>query len=358
MLKQKFLRNYNGPAMQSSGDDRKSRLHSGRGPYSPVVEIDEDSHSRFMGDSARSRHGNIDDHEDNEWRRDRYCQPRNSVLSLVSEFVVKCSTKLQEINKKDRQEKYFELLDLKCSFKLADIAHSLIKMASYDQSCIKSTGLQKYMNEVFPQTDWSQETLRPALATIIRRIDKFFSKIHKSVKMYHAIDWNAAAGLLHGIYATLWKHPYIVNVASLKTLIGTCQCLVVGETSLSTLTDPHAPITRRPELPPRNFCSIVFQLVSLQVLVLGNAFTLEHRLQLTDLNHQGSASMHALLTHDKGESMMLNLLLPLCLKVGCGRKDAPKMRRSDIQFTLSLLLNMLSPGCNIGGGGKLIISNS
>jgi len=104
------------------------------GPYSPVVEIDEDSHSRFMGDSSRSRHGNItDDHEDNEWRRDRYCQPRNSVLSLVSEFVIKCTAKLQEINKKDRQEKSLELLDLKCSFKLVDIAHSLIKMASYDQ---------------------------------------------------------------------------------------------------------------------------------------------------------------------------------------------------------------------------------
>jgi hypothetical protein len=43
--------------------------------------------------------------------------------------------------------------------------------------------------------------------------------------------------------------------------------------------------------------------------------------------------LHALLTHDKGESMMLNLVLPLCLKVGCGRKDAPKMRRGDVQVT-------------------------
>ena len=47
---------------------------------------------------------------------------------------------------------------------------------------------------------------------------------------------------------------------------------------------------------------------------------------------------------------MLNLLLPLCLKVGCGRKDAPKMRRQDIQFSLGLLLNMLSPNCNMVGG--------
>lgn len=59
---------------------------------------------------------------------------------------------------------------MKCYAKLVDIAQSLIKMAPYDQSCIKSTGLQKYMNEVFPITDWSQEALRPALTTIIRRL--------------------------------------------------------------------------------------------------------------------------------------------------------------------------------------------
>jgi hypothetical protein len=32
--------------------------------------------------------------------------------------------------------------------KLVDIAHSLLKMAPYDQECIKSKGLQKYMNQV------------------------------------------------------------------------------------------------------------------------------------------------------------------------------------------------------------------
>ncbi len=50
-----------------------------------------------------------------------------------------------------------------------------------------------------------------------------------------------------------------------------------------------------------------------------------------------------LLTHDKGESLLLNLLLPLCLKVGSGHKDAPKMRVSDVRFALNLLLNLLNP---------------
>ena len=80
-----------------------------------------------------------------------------------------------------------------------------------------------------------------------------------------------------------------------------------------------------------------------QVLVLGNAFTLEQRLQLADHQVQGSSSMHNLLVHNKGESMMLNLVLPLCLKIGCGNKDDPKLRKTDIRFVLNLLLNMINP---------------
>ncbi len=32
--------------------------------------------------------------------------------------------------------------------KLVDVAHSLLKMASYDVDCIRLEGLQKYMNQV------------------------------------------------------------------------------------------------------------------------------------------------------------------------------------------------------------------
>ncbi len=245
--------------------------------------------------------------------------------------------------------------------RLVDVAHSLLKMAPFDLECIKLEGLQKYMRLVFPLTDWSLETMRPALMTIIRRLDKLFAKVQKSAKVtatftrvhfrllatdefqvYHAVDWSAAAGLLRGVYLTLWRHPYIVNVPNLKSLIGTCQCLVVGEDSLTSLTDHHVGggglSGKRPDLPPEEFCTIVFRLIALQVrgkkkqdgdvhaflinrvlclrqvLVLGNAFTLEQRLQLNE-HPAGGASRYSLLTHDKGESLLLNLLLPLCLKV-------------------------------------------
>ena len=108
-------------------------------------------------------------------------------------------------------------------------------------------------------------------------------------------------------------------------------------------------------------------MVFLQVLVLGNTYSLEQRLQLSDQVTSGGptsgggvgassyghaseraqggkgSAIHGLLTHDKGESLLLNLLLPLCLKVGSGRKDAPKMRPQDVKFSLNLLLSLLNP---------------
>lgn len=93
--------------------------------------------------------------------------------------------------------------------------------------------------------------------------------------------------------------------------------LSLGEDSLTSLTDHHTHGGlggKRPDLPPENFCTTVFQLIALQVLVLGNTFTLEQRLQLTD-HPSGGMSRYNLLTNDKGESLLLNLLLPLCLKV-------------------------------------------
>lgn len=242
--------------------------------YSPVIEIDDDSHSRFIGageSMAKRGHDEFDD--DTEWKRDSYCQPRNSLLSLTADFVSKCTAKLQEINKKTTQDKSFELLDNKCYMKLVDVAHSLLKMAPYDLECMKLEGLQKYMNQVFPLTDWSLESMRPALTTIIRRLDKLFIKIHKSPNVYHLVDWKAAASLLKGVYLTMWKHPYIVNVPNLKSLIGTCMCLVAGEDSLTSLTDHHGPSSllggKKPDLPPENFCTTVYQLMALQVLILG-----------------------------------------------------------------------------------------
>ena len=49
-----------------------------------------------------------------------------------------------------------------------------------------------------------------------------------------------------------------------------------------------------------------------QVLVLGNAFTLEQRLQLADQQVQGSSSLHNLLIHNKGEQIPDTFIVKGC----------------------------------------------
>lgn len=63
--------------------------------------------------------------------------------------------------------------------RLAEVAHSLLKVAPYDPATMGCRGLQRYMNEILPHPDWSHEDLRPALVNILRRLDKMFNKIAK-----------------------------------------------------------------------------------------------------------------------------------------------------------------------------------
>lgn len=63
--------------------------------------------------------------------------------------------------------------------RLAEIAHSLLKLAPYDTLTMESRGLRRYIMEMLPITDWSTEAVRPALILILKRLDRMFNKIHK-----------------------------------------------------------------------------------------------------------------------------------------------------------------------------------
>lgn len=65
------------------------------------------------------------------------------------------------------------------STRLAEIAHSLLKLAPYDTLTMESRGLRRYITEMLPITDWSSEAVRPALILILKRLDRMFNKIHK-----------------------------------------------------------------------------------------------------------------------------------------------------------------------------------
>lgn len=129
------------------------------------------------------------------------------MLSVVGEFMSRASTRLTELAKKlplNESNKTAELLDVKCHIRLADIAHSLLKVSPYDPDTMACRGLQRYivfkfhfictfietikkikiyiiryMQCILPRAEWANDALKAALTQILRRLDKVFLKISK-----------------------------------------------------------------------------------------------------------------------------------------------------------------------------------
>lgn len=76
--------------------------------------------------------------------RAEYRRPRDVLLSVVGEFISRATPRLQELSKKQGGDsKVVELLDAKCHVRLADIAHSLLKVSPYDPESMACRGLQR-----------------------------------------------------------------------------------------------------------------------------------------------------------------------------------------------------------------------
>lgn len=52
-------------------------------------------------------------------------------------------------------------------------------MSPYDPQSMGCRGLQHYMSYILPSTEWADDAMKPALVTILRRLDKVFQKISK-----------------------------------------------------------------------------------------------------------------------------------------------------------------------------------
>ncbi|XP_073988249.1 unc80, NALCN channel complex subunit isoform X3 [Rhodnius prolixus] len=324
-------KNYNGPQRTSPDHKGSSQRNYNRNPYSPGYEYDDDTHAKYIQDRSKMRttYGDSDDSEA-EFRR-----PRDVLLSLATEFATKCSARLIELNKKFPQDgKPIELVELRSQIRLAEVAHSLLKASPYDPDTMSCKGLQLYMTQLMPVTEWSNESMRPSLIMLLRRLDKTFSKIYKKASIRRSVDWEAASGLIRGVYETLSRYPYMVHMQHLKTLVSTCQSLIIGETATGLGENVSSATTAlMSQVPPPHFCDIVVRLIALQILVVGETYTLEQVC--------GGSTLFP--THEKTENMLMNLLIPLSLRVGSGRKDVHIMREVDIQYTLTTVLYAMYP---------------
>ncbi|XP_047520925.1 protein unc-80 homolog isoform X3 [Pieris napi] len=333
-------KSYNGPYRTSpehKGSSQRGCPRTAATPFMTLDILDDESHSRYVSD--HSRLPPVADYtgaEDSELVRAEYRRPRDVLLSLVGDFIGRASTRLIDLNGSKAsggsEGKPVELLDSKSHARLAEIAHSLLKVSPYDPESMGCRGLQRYMMQVLPAADWADDALRPALIMILRRLDKVFLKIAKKPSIRRNTDWDSAAVLLKGVYETMMRCPYIMHWQQIKTLLNTVQALIVSENNTGeNLSSATAALMSQP--PPPHFCSTVVRLIALQVINTGDSYSLEQMCG-------GSAIFQSA---EKTENMLMNLFMPLCLRVGSGRKDVPPLRQSDVSYIVSVVLNALCP---------------
>ncbi|CAF0992403.1 unnamed protein product [Rotaria sordida] len=305
-----------------------SYKHSRGSNRSPSIVPDEDSMSRFIDDRTKNKAQDGDEHK----QASEFRWPRDTLLSVISTFIHFSTQRLKELTKliNDPTLRMPELLDAKSHTRLADIAHTLLKLGGYDPITMSCRGIQNYFQKLLPWTNWSQEQLRPALNLLLRRIDRMFSKICKKPLTKRCFDWEATAGILNGIYLTIDRHPYIAYFPNLKALVSGCIALVLNENvSESSHSVPRFDTAAF----PKEFSRVVIKLVGRYLLAIKNQPNLE---ALTG-NSWSSSNVPSSINH------LLHFFLPLMFWAGSGRKDAPKLHSIDISYIIFILLNALKP---------------
>ncbi|XP_050101355.1 protein unc-80 homolog isoform X2 [Anopheles aquasalis] len=330
-------KSYNGPFRSSPEHKGSSQRNCSRGPpCSPGLDYDDESHAKYVSDIGRTKMLN-DSVDDSETIRE-YRRPRDVLLSVVGDFMIQASTRLAELARKQGEPKPTELLDVKCHVRLAEIAHSLLKVSPYDRESMACRGLQRYMQCIFPRAEWADDHgMKPTLVTILRRLDKVFLKISKKSSVRRNTNWEAAAGLLKGVSEAIIRYPHILHWREMKALLTNVQNLIVNEPGNFPEGVSGAGAALMSKSPPAFFCSNVVRLVALQVV--SPVDSLSHGLEQIC---GGSADFPS---QEKAENFLMHLLMPLCLKVCSGRgiSDVGELKQSDISFLVTAVLNAMSP---------------
>ncbi|XP_069471989.1 protein unc-80 homolog isoform X5 [Ambystoma mexicanum] len=265
--------------------------------------------------------------------REEFRRPRESLLNICTEFYKHCGPRLKILQNICGEPRVtsLELLDVKSHMRLAEIAHSLLKLAPYDTQTMESRGLRRYIMEMLPITDWTAEAVRPALILILKRLDRMFNKIHKMPTLRRQVEWEPASNLIEGVCLTLQRQPIISFLPHLRSLINVCVNLVMGVVGPSSVADGLPLLHLSPYLsPPLPFSTAVVRLVALQIQALKEDFPLSH--VISPFTNQ-----------ERREGMLLNLLIPFVLTVGSGSKDSPWLEQPEVFLLLQTVINILLP---------------
>ncbi|XP_033107470.1 protein unc-80 homolog, partial [Anneissia japonica] len=305
-------------------------------------ELREDFKIRYNYEQVNAQY--TDEGTDEIESMNEYRKPRDMLLSLVSEFFAHSVQRSKELRLAAQGP---DIFDQRCHFRLAEIACCLLKVVPHDPVTMGCKGLQKYITKMIPIVDWYNEDLRPALTLILRRLDKLFTKINKKPTLMRHIDWESAANFLKGIYIALQRKSIIAHLPNLRSLLNICLALLLSDGSSSgggdgqplNLTGPPSHEVRM--TPPAVFSTAVIRTVAMQMHCMKHQYWL--KLKDTYTLEQVFGGMPVFSSQERTESILLHLILPLILRVGCARKDSPKIREKDVSFALSMIIYALLP---------------
>ncbi|CAB0043579.1 unnamed protein product [Trichogramma brassicae] len=125
---------YNRPQKNSPEHKGSSQRNYGKSPYSPGFEFDEEANIGVpvrpptAAEAAKNKQQVFDDDAESS-HKNEFVRPRDTLLNMVGDFVARCSARLVELDKKSQDGKTIEILDSKCHIRLADVAHSLLKIS-------------------------------------------------------------------------------------------------------------------------------------------------------------------------------------------------------------------------------------
>ncbi|CAK8677932.1 unnamed protein product [Clavelina lepadiformis] len=273
---------------------------------------------------------------------EEFVAPRDVLLQLCTTFYRNASNRLI----KHRPDQPDDVFNTKSHVRLAEVAHSLLKLLTDESVPTVSIGLACYVKYVLPIVDWSVEATRPALFIVLKRLDRFFGKISKVYSFRRGLDWRRVSMIVGGLCDLLARQPAIAHVPHLRTFVNMSATMQVGSNYLKTYSGDPA-VSCQCNL-KTNISPILTPLVT-KIMILQSKGAGEGLREI----------LGPLLKSEKIENLYLNLIIPICLcscteslannkHTRCARqaKLDVELSKNDVNYLTELCLNSLLLGKN------------
>ncbi|GFO03526.1 unc-80-like protein, partial [Plakobranchus ocellatus] len=289
------------------------------------------------------------------------------------------------------------------TFNMMDVINMCVTVIAYSPDSYRSGQMLTILEMVIPRylNHLKQETTKKDNSTAARAEVTAINSLAVAVRALRPLDWEAAANILKGVYQTLRKFSFVALLPHLKTLVNILITILLtssGSGSLlpESLTCPGShrgePSGLQTDASPL-FVSSVVKLVAMQMQALGTLVNILITILLTSSgsgsllpesltcpgSHRGEPSglqtdasplfvssvvklvamqMQALgdqysleqicggasafCANEKSLNLLINFMLPLCIRVGSHCRDTPRLSQADVTFVLTVVTNLLS----------------